>query len=184
MDTPGKEEAARREFAAEGLELNFFSGSRYLGAYLGPQKDLTAWVKPQLVAWAHGVRVLGKIAQQHPQLSYAGFGMSSQLKWQYLQRTVPRVVTLMGPIEEALRDKLSPALFGGEEINANFQKILGNSVKHGGLGIPDPRLSVESAYNTSKAASRELVHYLLGGSVLDYVGHRACVRLESAGARK
>ena len=34
-DTPGQEEAAKREFAKEGLVLNFISGSRYLGAYLG-----------------------------------------------------------------------------------------------------------------------------------------------------
>ena len=65
-----------------------------------------------------------------------------KLKWQYLQRTFPRVGTLMGPIEETLREKIFPALFKGEEINANFRKILGYSVKHGGLGIPDPRLSV------------------------------------------
>ena len=51
----------------------------------------------------------------------------------------------MVPIEEALREKISPLLLGGEEITANFRKILGNSVKHGGLGIPDPRLSVEFA---------------------------------------
>ena len=82
----------------------------------------------------------------------------------------------MGPIEEALREKFFPSLFGGEEITDDFPKILGHSVKHGGLGIPDPRQSAECAYNTSKAASRELVDSLLGGSVLNYVGHRACVR--------
>ena len=59
----------------------------------------------------------------------------------------------MGPIEEALREKFFPALFRGEEINTDFWKILGHSVKHGVLGIPDPRFSAESAYNTSKAAS-------------------------------
>ena len=37
-------------------------------------------------------------------------------------------------------------------------------------------MSAEGADNTSKAASRELLDYLLGGSVLNYVGHRACVR--------
>ena len=79
----------------------------------------------------------------------------------------------MGPIEEALREKFSPSLFEGEDIIADFRKILGHSVKHGGLGIPDPRLSVESAYNTSKAAIRELLDSLLEGSVLKYVGHRA-----------
>ena len=46
----------------EGLTLNFVSGSRYLGAYLGPQKELEAWVKPQVEAWAHGVRFLAKIS--------------------------------------------------------------------------------------------------------------------------
>ena len=51
----------------------------------------------------------------------------------------------MDPIEEAPREKFLPALFQGEDINANFRKILGHSVKHGGLGIPDPRLSSESA---------------------------------------
>ena len=64
-----------------------------------------------------------------------------QLKWQYLQRTVPRVGILMGPIEENLREKFFPALFGGEEINSDFWKILGHSVKYGGLGIPEPQLS-------------------------------------------
>ena len=71
------------------------------------------WVKPQVEAWAHGVRFLGKISRQHPQSAYSGLGVSLQLDWQYLQRTVPGVGTLMGPIEEALRDKLFPALFGG-----------------------------------------------------------------------
>ena len=61
-DTPGQEESARREFSAEELALNCFSGSKYLGAYLGPQEELEAWVKPQVEAWDHGVRVLSKIA--------------------------------------------------------------------------------------------------------------------------
>ena len=58
-------------------------------------------------------------------------------------------------------------LFRGEEINADFWKILGHSIEHGGLSIPDPWLSAESAYNTSKAASREMIDSLLGGSYLN-----------------
>ena len=65
--------------------------------------------------------------------------MSFQLKWKYLKSTFPGVGTLMGPIEEALIEKFFPALFGGGGgVNADFRKILGNSVNHGGLGIPDP----------------------------------------------
>ena len=85
----------------------------------------------------------------------------------------------MCPIEEALRKKFFPSLFWGEDITADFRKILGHSVKHGGLGIPDPQQSARCSYNTSKAASREPVDSLLGGSVLNYIGHRACVRKAS-----
>ena len=65
-DIPGKEEAAKRKFGVEGLTLNFVSASRYLGAYIGPQEKLEAWVKSQLEAWAYGVRVLVKISQRKP----------------------------------------------------------------------------------------------------------------------
>ena len=74
-DTPGQEEAAKREFAKEGLVLNFVSRIRYLGAYLGLQAELEAWVKPQVEAWAHGVRVLAKISRRHPQSAYSSLGM-------------------------------------------------------------------------------------------------------------
>ena len=66
--------------------------------------------------------------------------MLLKLEWQYLQRTVPGVCTLMGPIEDALREKFFPALLRGEEINTDFQKILGYSVEHGILGILEPWL--------------------------------------------
>ena len=90
-----------------------------------------------------------------------------QLEWQYLQITVLGVDIHMGPIEEALREKFFPTLFGREDINVNFRKILVHRVKHGGLGIPDPRLSEESAYNTSKASSGELVDSLIGCTALN-----------------
>ena len=75
---PGQEEAAKREFAVEGLTLNSVSVSRYIGAYLGPQAELEAWVKPQVEAWAHRVKVLAKIARRNPQSAYAGLGMLLQ----------------------------------------------------------------------------------------------------------
>ena len=110
--------------------------------------------------------------------------MLLQPKWRYLQRTVPVVGSLMDPIEEALQEKFSPTLFGGEEIESDFRKILGRSVQHGYLGIPYPRFSAESTYNTSKEASWELLDSLLGGSAFNYVGHRACVYRGRMAARQ
>ena len=100
--------------------MNFVSGSRYLGACLGPQAELEEWVKPQVEAWAHGVRVLAKIARRYPQSSYAVLGMSLQSEWKYLQWTVLGVGILMGPIEEALREKFSLAIQGGRRSQPTF----------------------------------------------------------------
>ena len=99
--------------------------------------------------------------------------MSLQLECKYLKRTVPRVGTLMGPIEEALRENFFPTLFWGEEINAKFHQILGHRVKHGSLGILNPRFSRDSAYNASNVPSVVLLGSLLGGNSLNYVGHSA-----------
>ena len=81
-DSPGQEAAAKREFAKEGLVLNFVRGSRYLGAYLGPQEELEAWVKPQVEECSNGIRVLGSIARWHHQSAYPGLGISLQSRKQ------------------------------------------------------------------------------------------------------
>ena len=64
-----------------GLELNFLGVSWYLGFYIGPREELEAWVKPQVGAWAHGVRVLSKISKCNPQSDYAGLGVQLKLEW-------------------------------------------------------------------------------------------------------
>ena len=145
---------------------------------------MEASVRPQADAWAHGVRILGKISKRHPQSEFYGLGISLQFEWQYLQRTVPIVGIMMVPIEETLRETLVPTLFGGVEVDTDFRKTLGHSVNRGGLGITDPLPSEESVYDTSNSASGELVGTILGGTGLNYEGHRACIRRSTAGARK
>ena len=49
-ETLEQEEAAKREFAAEGFELNSVGVSWYLGEYLGTREVLEVWVRPLLVA--------------------------------------------------------------------------------------------------------------------------------------
>ena len=90
----------------------------------------------------------------------------------------------MVPIEYALREVFFPALFGGEEVSANPREIIGHSVKHGGLGITDPRLMSERMYNNPKAASEFLVGSLLGDNNFNYIGHKGCVCRERADKQK
>ena len=66
VETSGKDEAARREFAVKGLDIFFLGGSRYLGSYLGAWEELEGGVKYQVEAWYHRVKVISKIANRHP----------------------------------------------------------------------------------------------------------------------
>ena len=90
----------------------------------------------------------------------------------------------MGPIEDSLRDAFFPALFGGEEASSNFRDILGHSVKHGGLGIPEYQMLAECANNTSNAAREVLVGSLLGGNNLNDIEHKSCMCRSGAEAQK
>ena len=113
-ENPEEKEETKREFEQTGLNINYVDGSQYMGRFLGPREELEDWVRPKVEAWSHRVCTLAKISKRYPQSIYAGLGMSLQIECQYLQRTVPGVGTIMGPIEDALREAFFPALFGEE----------------------------------------------------------------------
>ena len=117
-------------------------------------------------------------------LACARLGMSLQLKFQYLKRTVPGVGSIMVPIYDSLREAFLPEIFGGEEVSSDLREILGHSVKRDGLGILDPCMLVKRAYNTSKAAIEVLVGSLLGITYLNYVAHKGFVRISRTDRRK
>ena len=59
---------------------------------------------------AHRVCTLANMDKQYPQLAYSRLGVLLQIKWQYLQRTFLVFGTLMGLIEDALREMFFAAL--------------------------------------------------------------------------
>ena len=113
-DNPEEKEASKREFERAVLNLNCLYGSRCMGGYWEPREELKEWVRPTVEAWSHRFCTLAKIEKWYPQLSYAGLVMLLHLEWQYLQRAVPGVSSMMGPIGDFLIEAFFPALFGGE----------------------------------------------------------------------
>ena len=78
-ENPEEKEAEKREFERAGLNINYVDGGHYLGEYLGLREELEEWVRPKVEAWAHGVRILAKIAKWYPQSAYASLGVSLQI---------------------------------------------------------------------------------------------------------
>ena len=70
-------------------------------------------MSPKVEARDHWVRTLSKIDKRYPQSAHAGLEMSIQIDCKYLQKTIPGVGTIMGTIEDALREAFFLALFGG-----------------------------------------------------------------------
>eukprot|EP00957_Ditylum_brightwellii_P108449 8272652-Ditylum_brightwellii.AAC.1 len=112
-DSAEDTEKAREAFDAAGLKVNLHDGFRYVRGFIGGQEQEVEYTTPKVREWAAGVKTLAGIAKRYPQTAYAGFTMSLQAEWQYLQQTVPNVGKHMGAIEDALQDDFIPALFGG-----------------------------------------------------------------------
>lgn len=79
--------------------------------------------------------------------------MSLQQEWQYLQRVVPGCGAAFQPIEDAIRDVFIPALLQGlpDETQRELTSL---SVRHAGLGLPDPTSTAQGNYATSVACVR------------------------------
>ena len=127
---------------------------------------------------------IAKVAKRHPQIFYAGLGMLLQLEWEYLQRKVQGVGSLTEFLEAALVEAFFCALFEGEEVNDGLREILGHSVKHGGLGIPEPRRKSVWVHETSVTRCEALLDSLVGVSDQNYVRNWSCVRTDRSGAQK
>ena len=94
--------------------MQFVSGSRYIRAFLVLREKIKEWVRSHVGAWDHRVIILSKISTRHTQTDYSSLWMLLQIEWQYLQITVPKVDTLMEPIDTSLSEAFFPLLFGME----------------------------------------------------------------------
>ena len=76
-------------------------------------------------------------------------------------RTVPNIGHLFEPLENAIKEKLIPALAGGHSPSTRDREILALPPRLGGLGIPNPRGSAESEYQNSKKLTAKLTSLIV-----------------------
>ena len=134
------EAAAKALHAAEGCNVKFTRGQRYVGGFVGGKAEETAWLTPQVDKWTQGVKALARVAWRYPQTAYAGLVWCLQAEWQYLCRVCPGVGEHLRPIEEAPRKDSIPAVLGhkGMIVSDDARKLYANGVKQGGVRHPSP----------------------------------------------
>jgi hypothetical protein len=155
--------SALAEFQFTRLE-----GSRYVGGFIGSPESLDRWLEPKIQDWVFGVKTLAKVAKSFPQAAYAGLAKSLQSEWQYLQRVVPGVAERFRPIEEALAGTFLPALLATAAADvAPLRDQFALSVRHAGMGIPDPTQTAERCFASSEDCASTLTASLLARETLD-----------------
>ena len=111
---------------------------------------VTFWPSADKVQkWIQDIDELSEIAKDEPQLVYSSFTKAISHRWTYVQRTIPDINHYFEPLEEAIREKLIPAIIG-RKVSDIERRIFALPVRYGGLGITNPTQSSENY----KASSR------------------------------
>ena len=98
---------------------------------------------------------LSKYSQDDHQAAYSAFTKRLYSRWTHFQKTVPGASELFEPLEHAIRDQLIPAL-GGREVSDAERQILALPLRHGGLGLTDPRETAKTEYKHSTQITSKL----------------------------
>ena len=133
------------------------NGTKHLGACIGDDVFKKKYVSQKIEEWVREIEELARIARMYPQAAYIAYTQGLQHRYTYLMRTVSNLEILMGPLEEAIRLKLLPALLNGYCCNDTERNIFSLPAKFGGLGIfkPEERCAIE--YANSYKMTAEMV---------------------------
>jgi hypothetical protein len=172
---------------AEGLNIKWSRGQRYVGGFVGSEKMRERWITPKVEEWVAGIGKLAEVGRRYPQSAYVGLVHCLQAEWQYVCRVEPEMGPYLAPVENALRNVFIPALLDlkrGDTINDGFRLLLARGIKSGGLAIRNP-VEVAARLHTASVDSAELlVESLLSNGDLDCAAHLARVREAGAAMRK
>ena len=93
---------ARVEDFFRGMGIKVFTGTCYLGVFIGDREDENIWMEEKVQGLEESVKTLSGVARNHPQFAYAGLHKSLQQEWAFVQQVTPKVGDAFSPLEEAL----------------------------------------------------------------------------------
>ena len=102
---------AKEIFQNSGVTISS-TGERHMGAWVGSQTHKEIYVSEKVEKWVKDVEELARLAKDEPQAVYACYTKAVSHRWTYIQRTIPGISSLFGPLEEAIKENLIPAIIG------------------------------------------------------------------------
>ena len=132
-----------------GMGVQFITGSRHLGGFIGEQEAEDQWIQSKVEGWAESVRKLAGVARKHPKSTHAGLQKSLQEELEFVQRVTPEIGEAFVPVEEEIAKAFLPELFEGVGDGAPGRAITRLPVKQAGMALPDPTLTAPENWQAS-----------------------------------
>ncbi len=151
-------EHAQDVFGDTGVTIDV-NGERHLGAVIGSQHFKETYVTKKVDKWVQDVEQLAEIGKDEPQLALTGYTKALCMRWSFVQRTISGIEDLFQPLEDAIREKLIPAVVG-RKVSDLERRILALPVRYGGIGLLNPVETAEIEYETSVATTENLTEII------------------------
>ena len=147
-----------------GVGVKVVSGSRFLGGFIGNERDGAGFVTRKVEQWVSHIHQLADAAKSQPQAAFASLLKSLQCEWMFLMRVFPGQSHLFDPLREAIRRTFWPCLLGSA-VNDVEADLFSLPVKYGGLGVRDPVGLSDLSYQASKMGCEKIVEFMKDGGM-------------------
>ena len=111
--------------------------------------------------WTEQLTTLCGIAVTQPQAAYSAYVRGYRSKFTFFFRTIENFDQFIEPIDNLIADKFLPALFGLDEVPANFRGLFSLGIKEGGLGIGCLGEEAKEQYEYSRFITRPHVESII-----------------------
>ena len=152
---PTKLALAEEIFKDTGVQITC-EGKRHLGAALGSKGFKKEFISKKVGDWVKDIELLSILAESQPQLAYAAFTKGLAHRWLYNMRTLEDISEEFKPLEDAITNKLLPAITGNSTLTRHERQILSLPCRLGGLGIENPAAISDQHYLDSLHANEPL----------------------------
>lgn len=175
---PGMLAQANDIFAGTGVNIQA-GGHRDLGAAIGSNDYITEFLKGKVEKWVSELDILSDIANTQPHAAHAYFVHAQQSKWTYAQRTMKQISHLLQPLEDVIRRKFIPALFGnGHQISDIDRRLYALPGKCGGLALVNPVLDAPIKHDASLRLTETLTSSILASRKELSVTHSEILKIK------
>ena len=106
-------ERAKTLFGSTAEDVNItVDGHRHIGAVIGSNDFKEEYVNEKIDRWIEDVHQLAEFAKEEPQSALSAFNIGLSQRWKFTRRTIPNISHLFEKLEDAIRQKLIPAICG------------------------------------------------------------------------